>query len=296
MNKSRKGIILAGGYGSRLHPITKAISKQLIPIYDKPMIYYPITTLMLSGIREICIITSPQDQNIFKRFFFDGSQLGMRIEYKIQNEPNGLAEAFIISEDFIEGSHSSLILGDNLFHGNNFKSILQNASNEFSNNARIFGYPVSDPQRYGIVEFNSSMEVLSIEEKPIKPKSNFAVTGLYYYDDTVCERAKLLKPSSRGELEITDLNNSYLRDNKLKVELLGRGMVWLDTGTCDSLHEASSYIRTIENRQGLKVGCPEEVAFRMGWITENELIKLAEKNLKSEYGKYLIDILKDDNL
>ncbi len=296
MKKCRKGIILAGGHGTRLNPITKAISKQLIPIYDKPMIYYPITTLMLSGIREICIITSPQDKDIFKRFFLDGSQLGMRIEYRMQNEPNGLAEAFLIAEDFIEGNHCSLILGDNLFHGNNFKSILQNATNEFSDNARIFGYLVSDPQRYGIVEFNSSMEVLSIEEKPLKPKSNFAVTGLYYYDDTVCERAKLLKPSSRGELEITDLNNSYLRDNKLKVELLGRGMVWLDTGTFDSLHEASSYIRTIENRQGLKVGCPEEVAFRMGWITENELIKLAEKNLKSQYGKYLIDILKDDNL
>ena len=296
MKKCRKGIILAGGYGTRLNPITKAISKQLIPIYDKPMIYYPITTLMLSGIREICIITSPQDKDIFKRFFLDGSQLGMRIDYRIQNAPNGLAEAFLIAEDFIEGNHSSLILGDNLFHGNNFKSILQNANNEFSDNARIFGYLVSDPKRYGIVEFNSSMEVLSIEEKPIKPKSNFAVTGLYFYDDTVCERAKLLKPSSRGELEITDLNNSYLRDNKLKIELLGRGMVWLDTGTFDSLHEASSYIRTIENRQGLKVGCPEEVAFRMGWITENELIKLAEKNLKSQYGKYLIDILKDDNL
>ena len=291
MNKCRKGIILAGGYGSRLYPITKAISKQLIPIYDKPMIYYPLTTLMLSGIREIVIITTPYDKEIFRRLLSDGSQIGISIEYRVQKEPKGLAEAFIIAEDFIKNSHVALILGDNLFHGHNFKSILQNIANDFSHNATIFAYLVRDPNRYGIVQFNSSLEVISLEEKPILPKSKYAVTGLYFYDSSVCERVKTLSPSKRGELEITDLNNLYLKEKKLKVELLGRGMVWLDTGTCDSLNQASSYINTIENRQGLKVGCPEEVAFRMGWIDENQLIKLAESSSKNQYGEYLLNLL-----
>ncbi len=289
----RKGIILAGGYGTRLSPITKAISKQLIPIYDKPMVYYPLTTLMLAGIREVLIITTPKDKEIFERLFADGSQLGMRIEYEIQYEPKGLAEAFIISEKFLHQSYSALILGDNLFHGNNLKSILQNTSNNFSEDATIFAYLVNDPTRYGIVEFNSSYEVLSIKEKPEKPKSNFAITGLYFYDNTVCARAKTLTPSYRGELEITDLNNLYLKDKKLKVNLLGRGMVWLDTGTCDSLHEASSYIRTIENRQGLKIGCIEEVAYRMGWINETKLTNLIETNVNSSYSKYLLNLIKN---
>ena len=293
MNKFRKGIILAGGYGTRLYPITKAISKQLIPIYDKPMIYYPLTTLMLSGIREILIITTPYDQEIFKRLLSDGSQLGMRIEYEVQKEPKGLAQAFIIAENFIKDSHVALILGDNLFHGHNLSSILQNKANDFSCDANIFAHLVSEPNRYGIVEFNSSLKVISIEEKPIIPKSKYAVTGLYFYDNTVCERVKTLLPSKRGELEITDLNNLYLEEKKLKVELLGRGMVWLDTGTCDSLNQASSYINTIENRQGLKVGCPEEVAYRMGWIDANQLIKLAEQSIYSEYGKYLLNLFEE---
>ncbi len=293
MKNSRKGIILAGGYGTRLSPTTQAISKQLIPIYNKPMIYYPITTLMLSGIREILIITTPQDNEIFKRLFLDGSHLGMKVEYKIQKEPRGLAEAFIISEDFIDNHNSALILGDNLFHGQNFKSTLEKVSRNINRGATIFAHLVNDPERYGIVEFNSYKEVISIEEKPKVPKSNYAITGLYFYDESVCERAKTLKPSKRGELEITDLNNLYLKDGELKVELLGRGMVWLDTGTFNSLHDASSYIRTIESRQRLKVGCPEEIAFRMGWINEIQLGELANKNPKAPYNKYLLNILED---
>ncbi len=293
MKDSRKGIILAGGYGTRLSPTTQAISKQLIPIYNKPMIYYPLTTLMLAGIREVLIITTPQDNKIFKRLFKDGSHLGMRIEYEIQIKPRGLAEAFIISEDFIENKNSALILGDNLFHGQNFESTLEKVSRNANSSATIFAHLVKDPERYGIVEFNSLQDVISIEEKPEVPKSNYAVTGLYFYDESVCERAKTLKPSKRGELEITDLNNLYLKDGELKVELLGRGMVWLDTGTFDSLHDASSYIRTIESRQRLKVGCPEEIAFRMGWINEIQLEKLAKNNPKEPYNMYLLNILED---
>ena len=289
----RKGIILAGGYGTRLRPITQVVSKQLIPIYDKPMIYYPLTTLMLAGIREVLIITTPKDLKIFEELFSDGSKLGMTIKYRSQSEPKGLADAFIISEQFISNNHSALILGDNLFYGHKLKSILENTSNSFSQNATIFAHLVNDPNRYGIVEFDSSSKVISIEEKPQYPKSNYAISGLYFYDNTVCERAKTLKPSLRGELEITDLNNLYLNDQQLEVKLLGRGMVWLDTGTYESLHEASSYIKTIENRQGLKIGCPEEVAFRMGWITKKEVLKQAENYLTSPYGEYLIKVIEE---
>ena len=257
------------------------------------MIYYPLTTLMLAGIREVLIITTPKDLKIFEELFSDGSKLGMTIKYRSQSEPKGLADAFIISEQFISDNHSALILGDNLFYGHKLKSILENTSNNFSQNATIFAHLVNDPNRYGIVEFDSSSKVISVEEKPQYPKSNYAISGLYFYDNTVCERAKTLKPSLRGELEITDLNNLYLNDQKLEVKLLGRGMVWLDTGTYESLHEASSYIKTIENRQGLKIGCPEEVAFRMGWITKKQVLKQAENYLTSPYGEYLMKVIEE---
>ncbi len=288
--KNRKGIILAGGNGSRLKPITNAVSKQLLPIYDKPMIYYPLTTLMLAGIKEFLIITCPEDKKIFEKLLGNGNQFGISINYEVQPEPNGLAEAFLIGEEFICGSPVVLILGDNLFHGEGLsKQLLE--SNLATNGATVFVYPVKDPERYGVAEFNSFGKVLNIEEKPSAPKSNYVITGIYFYDENVVKKAKLLKPSSRGELEITDLNKMYLEDELLNVKIMSRGITWLDTGTFDSFHEASSYIRTIEARQGLKIGCPEEVAWRKGLINNEELFFLANKLLKSGYGEYLHKLL-----
>ena len=292
INSSRKGIILAGGLGSRLSPITKVISKQLLPVYDKPMIYYPISTLMLSGIRDILIITTEHDNFLFKELLGDGSKWGLSLRYEIQSKPNGLAEAFIIGKEFIGNSKCALILGDNLFHGNELINQLHKQNRE-SEGATVFAYPVSNPKDYAVVQFDKQGKVKCIEEKPKDPKSNFALTGLYFYDETVVDRAKEVKPSPRGELEITDLNNSYLRSDLLKVEKMGRGMAWLDTGSYDSLNDASVYIKTLEHRQGLKVGCPEEIAFRFSWITANELEKLSKPLIKSGYGKYLMSILRE---
>ncbi len=290
----RRGIILAGGSGTRLAPLTGAISKQLMPVYDKPMIYYPLSTLMLAGIREVLIITTPADQGAFTRLLGDGSHWGMEIHYAIQPSPDGLAQAFLIGANFLDGRAASLVLGDNLFHGHDLVPQLQ-ASNGPSRGATVFAYPVRDPERYGVVEFDAEGKVLSLEEKPSQPRSRYAVTGLYFYDETVVERAKQVVPSPRGELEITDLNQLYLDDEQLRVELMGRGMAWLDTGTPDSLHEAASYIRTLEHRQGLKVGCPEEVAWRMGWIESAQLERLAQPLKKSGYGTYLMQLLAEND-
>lgn len=287
-----KGIILAGGSGTRLYPLTRSVSKQILPIYDKPMIYYPLSVLMLAGIREVLIISTPRDIKCFQELLQDGSELGMKIEYKIQEKPNGLAEAFIIGEEFIGNESVSLVLGDNIFFGQGFSPILKKAA-KLERGAEIFGYLVKDPREYGVVEFDENRNVLSLEEKPEYPKSKFAVPGLYFYDNTVVEKAKNLKPSRRGELEITDLNKLYLEEKNLKVNLLGRGFAWLDTGNHKNLLQASNFIETIQERQGNYVACIEEIAYKNGWITKEELLKLAEPLLKTEYGKYLVDISED---
>lgn len=290
-----KGIILAGGSGTRLYPVTRSISKQLIPIYDKPMIYYPLSVLMLAGIREILIISTPLDLPRFKDLFQNGSELGLNISYAEQPSPDGLAQAFIIGEDFIGDDTVSLILGDNIFYGYQFsKSLLQ--ASELTQGAMVFGYYVNDPDRYGVVEFDSEGSAIGLEEKPETPKSNYAVTGLYFYDNTVIEKAKRLKPSSRGELEITDLNRLYLEEGSLSVKLMGRGMAWLDTGTHKSLMQAANFISTIETRQGLKVACIEEIAYRKGYINADQLIKLAQPLKKNQYGQYLLNIVNNPQL
>jgi len=290
MAQHRKGIILAGGSGTRLYPVTQVISKQLLPVYDKPMIYYPLSTLMQAGIREILIITTPHEQALFRHLLGDGSQWGLNISFAVQENPDGLAQAFIIGEEFLAGGPSCLILGDNIFHGGGLKELLARCTQRVDGGT-VFGYWVRDPERYGVVEFDDSMRVLGLQEKPSQPRSNYAVTGLYFYDGRASRFARELKPSDRGELEITDLNIRYLEDGSLRLERLGRGYAWLDTGTHESLQQASSFIETIEARQGLKVACPEEIAFLQGWIDRERVLELAEPLRNSGYGEYLIQLL-----
>ncbi len=287
---NRKGLILAGGAGTRLHPATLAVSKQLLPVYDKPMIYYPLAALMLAGVREVLVISTPQDLPRFEALLGDGSRWGMRFSYCVQPSPDGLAQAFILGRDFIGGQPSALVLGDNLFYGHDFQRLLRRA-NARAEGATVFAYHVSDPERYGVVAFDDEQRVLSVEEKPAVPKSNYAVTGLYFYDAQVCDIAAAVRPSARGELEITEVNAAYLRQGQLSVEIMGRGYAWLDTGTHDSLLDAGQFIATLENRQGLKVACPEEIAWRNGWIDAEQLERLAQPMLKNGYGRYLVKLL-----
>ena len=290
MSDNRKGIILAGGSGTRLYPLTQVMSKQLLPVYDKPMIYYPLSTLMQAGIREVLVITTPHDQALFQQLLGDGTQWGLQISFAVQEKPDGLAQAFIIGEEFLAGSPSCLILGDNIFHGGGLQDLLARCMQR-QDGGTILGYWVRDPQRYGVVEFDQQMNVLNLEEKPVKPRSNYAVTGLYFYDGRASSFARELEPSPRGELEITDLNRRYLEDGSLRLERLGRGYAWLDTGTHESLQQASSFIETIEARQGLKVACPEEIAYLHGWIDNQQILKLAEPLRSSGYGEYLVQLL-----
>ena len=290
MTSNRKAIILAGGSGSRLYPVTRAVSKQLVPVYDKPMIYYPLSTLMLAGLRDVLVITTPDDAEQFTRLLGDGSKWGMNIQFEIQAKPEGLAQAFLIGKDFIAGDPSALILGDNIFYGHDLEGLLKSAD-ENEKGATVFAYHVTDPERYGVVEFDSEKRALSIEEKPESPKSNYAVTGLYFYDQTVCDVASEIVPSERGELEITDVNKHYLNEGSLKVETMGRGFAWLDTGTHDSLLEAGSFIATLQKRQGLQVACPEEIAFRKNWIDAEAVVRLATPLAKNSYGQYLLNLV-----
>ena len=285
-----KGIILAGGSGTRLYPLTKSISKQIMPIYDKPMIYYPLSVLMLANIREILIISTERDLPVFKELLKDGSELGLKLEYKVQEKPNGLAEAFIIGAEFIGDDNVALILGDNIFYGSGFRGLVEEAA-KLESGAIVFGYPVKDPRAYGVVEFDETGKAISLEEKPANPKSNYAIPGLYFYDNTVVEKAKNVKPSARGEIEITTVNEMYLSEGKLNVKNLGRGVAWLDTGTHDALLEAANFVQTVQKRQGFYIACIEEIAYAKGWINKEQLLKLAEPMMKTEYGKYLAELI-----